>query len=733
MRVIQSFNDHWLFEGRDSVRLPHTAVELPFSYFDETSYQKVFRYEKTFEAESDWAGRDVVLHFEGAMANAKVSLNGQEIASHVDGYTPFEARLTGLLKDGKNTLTVAIDGAENPAIPPFGGQIDYLTYAGIYRDVWLRHTAPVSIASVKIETPDVLADNKTVTAAVVLDNPQELALEGTLNAAIIGPDGTVFAGYEASVEGDTLQLAFEDLEDIKLWDIDTPHLYTLSLILETSAGEDTLFTRFGFRHAEFTTEGFQLNGRPLKIRGLNRHQSFPYAGYAMGRAANAQDADILKNELRLNLARTSHYPQSTWFLDRCDEIGLLVFEEIPGWQHIGDEAWQAQSVQNVRDMIRRDWNHPSIIIWGVRVNESADNTAFYTETNRVARELDSTRQTGGVRCHERSEFLEDVYTMNDFNLGMEEFFDPAPPRAALRPQSQCTGLEHSVPYMITEYNGHMYPTKSHDQEQRQAEHVTRHLQVLDAAYGAACTAGAIGWCAFDYNTHKDFGAGDRLCYHGVMDMFRAPKFAAAAYASQGEPAGGLVLEPVTYYARGERNMHGIMPLIVLTNCDAVEVHYGDFPPVRALPDRENYPHLPHPPVIVRAEDFGEDSLGGWGMSWQDGVVVGLRDGKEVIRRRFAAAAVPTTLEVKPDGDTVEDGQEMRVMINALDQVGNRLHHMSEPLTIEITGAGSLIGPETVPLRAGSTGFWLRADRPGEIEISVTQARFGTTSHTISAS
>ena len=117
----------------------------------------------------------------------------------------------------------------------------------------------------------------------------------------------------------------------------------------------------------------------------------------------------------------------------------------------------------------------------------------------------------------------------------------------------------------------MYPTKSFDQEQRQAEHVRRHLEVLNAAYGDPGISGAIGWCAFDYNTHKDFGAGDRICHHGVMDMFREPKFAAYAYASQCEPAEEVILEPVTFWARGERNIGGMLPLIVLTNCDEVEL------------------------------------------------------------------------------------------------------------------------------------------------------------------
>ena len=209
------------------------------------------------------------------------------------------------------------------------------------------------------------------------------------------------------------------------------------------------------------------------------------------------------------------------------------FEEIHGWQHIGGETWKAQSVENVRRIIRREWNPPSIFIWGVRINESQDDHDFYAETNRVARALDATRPTGGVRYISESELLEDVYTMNDFILGNEELGGNRP-RTPLRPQQEVTGLDRVVPYMITEFGGHMYPTKSHDQEQRQAEHVLRHLEVLNAMYGDPQIAGAIGWCAFDYNTHKDFGSGDRLCHHGVMDMFREPKFAASVYASQGE-------------------------------------------------------------------------------------------------------------------------------------------------------------------------------------------------------
>ena len=728
MRSVTSFNDGWLFEG-EAVTLPHNAVELPFAYFDERAYQRPFTYTKSFDADPAWAGKEVSLVFDAAMANAVVLLNGEQLVAHKDGYTPFEARLTGRLKPGRNDLTVKIDGSENPHIPPFGGRIDYLTYAGIYRDVWLKVTAPVSVGSIKVETPDALAPKKSVRVRVDLSNPGNAPVTGTLTATLRDASGKALATKSESAAARVL-FKFDDLGDIALWDLDAPNLYSL----EVTAGDDSVTTRFGFRTAEFTTEGFRLNGQPLKLRGLNRHQSFPYAGYGLGRAAQERDAEILKHELHLNIVRTSHYPQSPWFLDRCDQLGLLVFEEIPGWQHIGDKAWQAEAIENVRRMITRDWNHPSIVIWGVRINESQDSHDFYVETNRLAHELDPTRPTGGVRYITDSEFLEDVYTMNDFILGNEELGGNRP-RTALRPITETTGLQKPVPYMITEFGGHMYPTKSFDQEQRQAEHVRRHLEVLNAAYGDPGISGAIGWCAFDYNTHKDFGAGDRICHHGVMDMFREPKFAAYVYASQCEPHEEVILQPVTFWARGERNIGGTLPLIVLTNCDEIELTYGNHPPKRVKPDREAFPHLPQPPVIIDRRHFTAEELGLWGMEWLDVKIVGYVGGKPAKEVRYVADPIAHRLEVIADRTTIDavGKDSVRILVRALDQAGNKLPFLLDPVEIGVEGAATLSGPSLVPLRGGSTGFWLESTgTPGPITVKVTGPRFGTTTIGLSA-
>ncbi|MBB4275754.1 glycoside hydrolase family 2 protein [Rhizobium mongolense] len=737
MRSVVSFNESWsfhegfgqhlldAFDGTTSVSLPHTAVELPFNYFDEKLYQRAFTYQKILRWLPEFEGREVSIVFDGAMADSVVYLNGEEIIAHKDGYTPFEARLTGKLVKGDNLITVKIDGSENPAIPPFGGRIDYLTYAGIYRDAWLKVTGAVSIRNIKIETANVLSDVKSVCVRCDLANPQNAAFLGTVTASLKDTSGTVIATASGDTTGEDVTLSFEGLKDISLWDISSPARYEITVDLKTSHGSDRLSSHFGFRTAEFTPDGFLLNGKPLKLRGLNRHQAFPYVGYAAGRSAQERDADIMKSVLKCNIVRTSHYPQSKWFLDQCDRIGLLVFEEIPGWQHIGDVEWQQESIRNVRRMIERDWNHPSIVIWGVRINESQDSHDFYAETNRLARELDPTRKTGGVRYITESELLEDVYTMNDFFLGNEELPGANRPRTALRSQQENTGLDRKVPYLVTEFNGHMYPTKIYDQEARQAEHVRRHLEVLNAAYGDPEIAGAIGWCMFDYNTHKDFGSGDRICYHGVLDMFREPKFAAYAYSSQCDPSDEIVMKPVTFWARGERNIGGVLPLIILTNCDEVELKYGSITK-RIGPDRENFPHLPHPPVVLDHRHFTADELGTWGFEWLDGEFTGYIDSQPVARLRLAADPLPTTLDVVADSGSLKarERDTTRVIIRALDQYGQRLPFLYDSVTLRVDGPAKIVGPSTIPLQGGTVGFWLEATGlTGNITVEAVSSRF----------
>ena len=737
MRSVTGFNRRWTFheEFDDSVLarlrsgrlvdLPHNAVDLPLTHADETVYQKPFCYQKVIDWNAEFSRREVSLLFDGAMADTVVYLNGQRLASHRDGYTPFEVVLTGHLREGKNLVTVVIDGSENPDVPPFGGQIDYLTYAGIYRDVWLKACDPVSIEDVKIETPSPLGDVKSVVAKCRVRNPHAAGGRMLLKLVLADRRGRRIASTSTMTDGASETLEIAGIKEVRLWEPDNPSLYRLSVELECPAGCDTVSTWFGFREARFTPHGFLLNGRKLKIRGLNRHQSFPYVGYAMGRRAQERDAETLKHELKCNLVRTSHYPQSPWFLDHCDRIGLLVFEEIPGWQHIGGEDWKRESLCNVERMIRRDWNHPSIVLWGVRINESADDHDFYSDTNRLARQLDSTRQTAGVRNFAGSDLIEDVYTMNDFVCGSEEMPGINHHRIALRKPSEVTCLDYPVPYLVTEFNGHMHPTKRGDPEARQIEHVTRYLQVLDAANGNPGICGSVGWCMNDYNTHGDFGSSDRICHHGVLDMFREPKFAAWAYASQCDPSEGAVLQPVTYWARGERSIGGAIPMLVLTNCDEVEFSIGDGPVRRVLPDRGAFPSLTHPPVIIDHGHIPLEELDRWGMKWYELNLTGIVDGREVKRLRMVSNPLPTRLDVRADHEMLiaSEKDAVRIVVRVLDQVDNVLAFFNDPLIVEVNGPGRLLGPSLLSFRSGIAAFWVESvGEEGQVGIDVQTDR-----------
>ena len=206
--------------------------------------------------------------------------------------------------------------------------------------------------------------------------------------------------------------------------------------------EDT--RRIGFREATFTDHGFSLNGKIVKLRGLDRHQTFPFVGQAMpGRVQRRTPTSSAKTSTATSCARRTTRSRVT-SSTAATKIGLLVLEEIPGWQHIGDEPWKEVAIDNVGRMIRRDWNHPSIILWGVRINESQDDHDFYTRTNALAHALDDSRQTGGIRYFQESEFLEDVFTMNDFGFPLKP---PNHPR-----------------YLNTEFVGHTYPDQDHRRE-----------------------------------------------------------------------------------------------------------------------------------------------------------------------------------------------------------------------------------------------------------------------------
>lgn len=738
------------------VALPHNAVDIPFNHFDEKMIETVSSYVKYVEIKESWAGKVIKVRFEGVAHQAKVFVNRKLLFVHKGGYTPFDVDISDAVIYGRpNELLVVADSHEDENIPPFGGVVDYLGYSGIYREVSLIVTGRQHIEDVFIQTDG--------SAQVKL----EIALsqhEGEIEVSILESKQEIVTVKNIKVTEHVMKIHAE-IPNHRLWDLKSPFLYQ-AIITYSVHGEviDAVSERFGLRRAEFRNDGFYLNHEKIKLIGLNRHQSYPYVGYAMPKSAQYEDAEILKCQLGVNIVRTAHYPQSRHFLDRCDEIGLLVFEEIPGWQHIGNAAWQENSCRSVRAMIRRDRNHPSVVLWGVRINESPDNHDFYVKTNAIARSLDPTRQTAGVRNLQFSEFLEDVYTYNDFTH-----------RGNNRGLEVKRKITKNAPYLVTEFNGHMFPTKRYDHELHRLSHANRHLIVLnDLMNPDNMISGAIGWVMCDYNTHQEFGSGDRVCYHGVMDMFRIPKPAAYAYSSQtvDQPVFEL---PSTMnsgdYAAGE-----LPSVTVLTNLDYVRVYRDDDYIGQFYPDKKKYPHLKHPPIVV--DDFIGETLmkrekmsrkdaemakailravgrygnhlplrcklkilyllkkykfsydqgvkmffrymSGWGSKGSGYRFEGYKHDqlmKTVIRENnyrfnYLLETGITELKIEDTYDTA------RVVIKKINQNGEIIPYSFNPLEIKVSGSIALIGPGKTSLQGGVIAFWVKTISRGKGQIEV---------------
>ena len=775
-------NDDWLFteQFEDSlaapgysektlqpVRLPHTCKETPFHYFDESLYQMVSGYRRHLLIPKDWQGKQILLTFEGAAHDSTVFCNGKKVGEHHCGYTAFTVDLTDNVLYGQdNLLCVRLDSRENLNVPPFGYVIDYMTYGGIYRDVRLEVKEKVSLSDIFVHTA-IDFKSSPVTAQITSEITLTASDENVTIRQYYMPKSTAAAQeswrllceqtVSADTTGDKKIALTAAITDPLLWDTEEAHLYILKTQLyQDNTLLDETETTFGIREAVFKKDGFYLNGRKLRIRGLNRHQSFPYVGYAMPKSMQRLDADLLKKELGLNAVRTSHYPQSHYFLERCDELGLLVFTEFPGWQHIGDDSWKAQAVANAEDMIRQYRNHPSIILWGIRINESPDDDAFYEKTNAVAHKLDPTRPTGGVRAMKKSHLLEDVYTYNDF------LHDGEMP--GCDPKKKVTS-DMEKPYLISEYNGHMYPTKAFDNEERRSEHAIRHANVLDAVAGQEDIAGSFGWCMFDYNTHKDFGSGDRICYHGVMDMFRNPKLAASIYACEQEQTP--VLEITSSMDIGEHPGCNRGNIYILSNADSVKMYKNDRFIKEYLPGMSPYKHLKHGPILI--DDFIGDSfaqnerfrpkhakeitdamnlvargslnhipkrlyltalkllliyhidfaevtrlytkyIGDWGGTATVYRFDAIKDGK-VVKSVTKEPVREIRLEAEADHTILTEQHSYDVAlvrIRAVDDHGNVLPFYQEPVRLITEGDISIIGPDTIALQGGMGGTYVKS-------------------------
>lgn len=736
----------------DQVRLPHTTAELALHYADETAYEMISGYRIPVPADPARDGRRVFVTFDGAAHEATVFVDGQEILVHRSGYTAFTVELTSFLAEGEPVwLAVRLDSRESLNQPPFGHVVDYLTFGGLYREVWLDVRETSHIADIFVHTPTL----NRVVSEITVEQPSGA---DRVTIRVIDAAGSVLteASRAAPQSSDPTLVVESEVRDAGPWSPESPTLYTVEVVLAHGAVVlDTKLVRFGFRVSEFRADGFHLNGVPYKIRGLNRHQAYPYVGYAMPASLQRHDAEVLKNELQVNAVRTSHYPQSQHFMDACDELGLLVFTEIPGWQHIGDEEWKKVAVENTREMILQYRNHVSIVLWGVRINESGDDHDFYTRTNALSRELDPTRQTSGVRFLWRSELLEDVYTFNDFSHTGDN--RPLLPRPLIHPDRRKA-------YLVGEFVGAMLPVKSFDAPSLHLEHALQFANVLNAVEKDDRNAGSFGWCMTDYYTHGDFGSGDRIGYYGVMDMFRNPKLTASVYSSAGE--GAPVLDIASNMLIGDYRESRLGDNYIFTNADSVRFYKNDTLIKEFVPGSRRWRHLAHPPILVddsigdalaqgeglgraRAEAIKSSIMDvqrygqkipfsrvllaagrllrwgisprrairmyltyveSWGASALEYRFEAVRDGRVVATvekssRPGLRLAASSSSAVLTEGATYD---VVAVRVQVTDPHGNIAPYAQLPLTLHLEGPAELIGPAVVVSEGGRCGTYVRS-------------------------
>ncbi|HEY3841501.1 MAG TPA: glycoside hydrolase family 2 TIM barrel-domain containing protein [Bryobacteraceae bacterium] len=721
--LAMALDTDWIFEGKSTVTVPHCVTHLSWQDWDPASWERTWSYRRTFTPPREFHGHRVFLQFDGVMVGAAPVINGHALPEHLGGYLPFRYEITEWVKPAENELALTVDSRWSN-VPPEGSpkgpvSIDYLEPGGITRNVTLTAVPQVYISDVFAKPVKVLdADRRvevkcTVDAASVPGEAVEVRCE-------LMDSGRSMAGARQGVKfekaGETeVSLTLGNVGNIALWDNDHPRLYDVvtTLLLKGKPVHDHR-VRIGFREARFDVDGFFLNGKRLQIFGLNRHEIFPYVGGAMPRRVMRRDAEILRREFNCNAVRCSHYPQTEAFLDACDELGLMVWEEPPGWQYLGDDSWKELAVRDVGHMIVRDRNHPSIIIWGVRINESANNPVLYQRTRELAHSLDDSRPTSGSMTPTSSknwqqEWHQDVFAFDDYHAapdGTVAINEPLP----------------GVPYMLAEAVGQFNYAKKRvfDAKYRrgadiqlQRAQAVRHAQAHDRAMAYSRCAGVIAWCAFDYGSLVN--AYRAVKTPGVADVFRIPKLGASFYQSQVSPQMRPVILP-NFYWDGETPGP---QSVIFSNCDRLALFLDGKPLATVQPDRANYPHLRYPPFVCDLTATGADLR-----------IDGFAADKPVLSRSFSTdKSKDQFLLASDDEELAGDGSDAtRVWFHVTDHFGAPRAMAAGEVSFQLTGPGVLVGDNPFGLAdSGGVGaVWVKSapKSSGRIVVTATHSTLG---------
>lgn len=745
-----SLNHDWLFGGRfnsealqvdfndenfSKVTIPHCVSNLSWQNWQPSDWEDVWIYRRHFKLPESCKGLRIFLNFDGVMVGRTPIINNHTLPEYLGGYLPNRYEITNWLNDKDNVLAVKVDSRWSN-VPPEGSpkgpkSIDYLEPGGIFRSVHLQAVPQIYISDVFAKPVNVLYADRHLDIKCSIDAAIIPSQQLVLRAQLRDKD-KVISETERNIKikkaGITeVSLTLSNLNAVKLWDVESPYLYDVIVTLSAEGKPVHEYkVKTGFREAKFELDGFYLNGKRLQLFGLNRHELYPYVGYAMPSRVLRRDAEILRNEFNCNMVRCSHYPQNEAFLNACDELGLMVWEEVPGWGYIGDESWKELLVRDVREMIVRDRNHPSIIIWGTRVNESPNEVELYKRTRAIAKALDDSRptsgsMTSGSRKDWKENWHEDVFAYDDYHA------DPDGAVGILEPVE-------GVPYMLAEAVGqfnYSNPKEGFTAKYRRAGDVrmqmmqaVRHAEAHNKAAANARICGVIAWCGFDYASLMN--SYNNVKYPGVADVFRIPKLGASFYQAQVNPNIRVVIQPNFYWDFSPKTPNGPgKNVAIFSNCEKLELFIDGKPFREIYPDKNNYPHIKYPPFFVDLEIDGRNH--------PELRIDGYIGSKMVLSKSFSSdSALDKFLVNVDDKELIGDGSDAtRFEFKVTDKYGEPRLYAGGKVSFEIKGPGEIIGdnPFNLEESGGVGAIWVKTkpNSSGEIIITATHISLGSKS------
>lgn len=712
------FNHDWLFYRGDdetamqpaccdsnweSVQLPHyprvTALRQPWKPDNEG----INWYRKHFRLPVAAIGCTISLTFEGADQVADVWINGRHLLTHVGSYLPFMADLTSFIHfQSENVIAVRVDNHADREIPVYG---NWISYGGLYRDVWLTITGRLHITDplraerpagggIFVTYPQVSDSSAQIRIQTEIVNEFDKSIKCLVRSTLLDAAGGVVAVMESANSSRVGERHTFDqivtITDPHLWHPDHPYLYRIHTeIFAGSVLQDVRETRIGIRRIRFTREnGFEINGQRLMFMGTNRVQDYPYVAWAFPEAAQKRDVRLLK-EGGFQYIRTSHNPQDPAFLDACDEMGMLVMDCLPGFQFVGGGKFRERSFQNMREIIRRDRNHPCLVLWELSLNETDYDSSFARTAMNIGHE-----EFPGDQCYVAGWKFPSTY---DVFL-----------RAS---QHGARGYAQSTPLVISEY-GHWEfggSRSSSDAERRQGEaamlaQAHNHLTSLDLNRRLPFLCGDGLWVGIDFQ-----------CYpSGVLDYFRLPKFSYYFYQSQRDPglqSSAFDFGPMVFIAN-YWTPQSPSPVTVFSNCDQVDLLIDGVKVASQRPDTNaDVRHLLHPPFTFHLP-FKAGELKAVG--YVNGVP------RAQHSRTTPGKAQKLMLDSNLKSSASADGDDLFFIYATLaDADGNPVYDVTGTVAFRVTGPAILVSPPQIETEAGVAAALVRTRGPAAGRILIT--------------